>query len=876
MNSGADRDASLLRRFDELAELAADERLRQLAALAERDPEIARDLRGMFGADSDPDGPLESGVDSLVEALVADEGKPLLAGQRIGPFVLERPLGRGGMGEVWLAAREEGGFRQTVALKRLKRGMDSDEILRRFVQERRILADLSHPNIARFIDGGVGADGVPWYAMEYVDGTPITAHADAHALDVRARVGLLALVAEAVAYAQNRLVVHRDLKPSNVLVDAAGVPHLLDFGIAKLLQGNDDPQATATGVRALSPAYAAPEQILDQAISAATDVYALGVVLYEMLTGELPHVRSGLSLEALVDGVRHETIERPSVRLRASATTAGDAARTQNPRRAVSGELDAIVLTALRREPERRYASASAMADDLRRWLDGRPVRAQPDTATYRIRKFVTRNRLAVGSASAVLLALIAGFGTALWQAREAQLQAQRAEREAAAARETATRTRRVKDFLASVFMQEDPVRRDARGPLTMTEAFEDALARIDTEFADDPGLQGDLLDDFGEIVNSRGDHVRAKALFERALANAERARGMDDPAVAEALVNLASAYDNLGEMERAAPLLRRSIGILERQVPVDAPALANAVNSLAVSKRNAGDNTGAIVDMRRALDLLGGPQANGQAVAMVLYNLATALSDAGRIDEADPLARAAVAAIERDQGPMAAPLAIALTMLEAVAEREGDIEELGRLSERRLAIAQHNFPGDHPWKTVALTDSGWHMVETGRAAEGEARIREAIAAFDRTGDDDIGALSARRRLAQTLVRRDDLAGAAQVLDEAIANCRKDETLESMMCLTIRANRAHLAVRLGDAAGALAEADVVAAAMVRGFGAGIDEHAQAVEARAAALGALGRREEARAAQAEALAFYGQLYGETHRSTVRARERLEAL
>ncbi len=876
MTSAPERNVDLLRRFDELSELAPEERARRLATLELEDPGLAHDLRSMFGADSDPDGPLESGVETLVEALVADEGKPLSPGQRIGPFLLERPLGRGGMGEVWLAAREEGGFRQTVALKRLKRGMDSDEILRRFVQERRILADLSHPNIARFIDGGVGADGVPWYAMEYVDGVSITAHADVRALDVRARVELLVLVAEAVAYAQNRLVVHRDLKPSNILVDAGGVPHLLDFGIAKLLQGGDDPQATATGVRALSPAYAAPEQILDQPISAATDVYSLGVVLYEMLTGELPHARSGLSLEALVDSVRDETIERPSARLRASTTLTGDPARTQQTLRAVSGELDAIVLTALRREPERRYASASAMADDLRRWLDGRPVRAQPDTATYRMRKFVARNRIAVGSASAVLLALIAGFGTALWQAREAQLQAQRAERAAAAARETATRTYRVKEFLASVFLQEDPVRRDARGALTMAQAFEDAVARIDTEFADDPGLQADLLDDFGQIVDSRGEHARAKAMFERALANAEQARGVDDPAVAESLVNLAGAYDNLGEIERSGPLLQRAIGILERQQPVDAPALANALNSLGVTKRNAGDNTGAIADMRRALELFGGPQASEQKVAVVLYNLATTLSDAGQFDEAEPLARASVAAIERDQGPMAAPLAIVLTTLEAVAERKGDLDDLGRLAERRLAIARHNFPGDHPWKTAALTDSGWQMVEAGRAAEGEARIREAIAAFDRTGDDDIGALSARRRLALTLSRRDDFAGAAQVLDEAIASCRKDQTMESLMCLTIRANRAHLTVRLGDAAGALAEADAVSAVLARAFGPGIDERGQTIEARAAALAALGRRDEAKQAQAEALATYRRLYGDAHRSTIRAQDRLDSL
>jgi len=870
--------------FDALVDLDLPTQAERLAALQASDPLLAAELRRMLRADAATLGVLDRGLPAMAATLADVDASPAAAGaagRRVGPFELSRPLGSGGMGEVWLARRYEGDFQQAVALKLLLRGLGGGDTLRRFVQERRILAELSHPGIARFIDGGVADDGTPWYAMEYVEGVPLTAYARQEALDVRARVMLVAEVAEAVAYAQTRLVVHRDLKPSNILVDAERRVHLLDFGIAKLLHGTLDTEQTATGVRALTPAYAAPEQILDEPISTATDVYALGVVLHELLTGSLPHQRASGSLETLAERVRHETVERPSRRLldadATSTASLGGGAGTQTRfAREISGELDIIVLTALRREPERRYATAAAFADDLRRWLDGRPIAAQPDTRAYRMRKFVARHRLAVGSASAVVLALIAGFGTALWQASVARTQAQRAEREAAAAGELSTRNRRVKEFLISVFTQENPLRRDARGPVTMAEAFEDALKRIDSEFADDPAMQGDLLDDFGEIVSARGDFARARGMFDRALAIAERHRGQRDPAVAEALLNIAAANAGEGRDNENRPLLERAISILDQQQALDAPTLANAHNALAVALRNEGDNRGAITHMQQALAFAGGPESAEPIIPVVLYNLATTLADESRFDEAEPMARLAIAAIEREQGKDAAPLAIVLTTLETVLEQRGAMDEVRALVERRLAIAQQHFPGDHPWKSAALAESGWMQVQAGEVEAGEARIREAIAAFDRQGDDAISALSARRRLAMSLNRRGASAEALATLDAAIASCRKDATMENLICLTVRANRAQIGAQHGEAEAALAEADAVERALAARFGAGGDERGQALEARAAALAALDRLIEARASQEDALRLYQALYPDTHRSVVRARERLDAL
>jgi len=347
-----------------------------------------------------------------------DDAARLPSGTRIGPYRLLEEIGRGGMGTVYLAERIDA-YHRRVALKLVKRGMDSDEILRRFRYERQILAGLEHPHIARLYDGGLSDDGRPYLAMEYVDGRPIDQYCDAATLDIDARLRLFASVCEAVQYAHQNLVVHRDLKPSNVLITAAGQVKLLDFGIAKLLDeeaaGVSAP-VTRTGLRVMTPAYAAPEQVRGEAITTATHVYALGVVLYKLLTGQRPYEDVEENAQAAERAVLEQEPVRPSTAItkatetltpeRASAARATSVERLQ---RRLQGDLDVMVLKALRKEPERRYASAAAFAEDIRRHLDGLPVTARPDTRSYRVRKFVRRHRFGVGTA-AVFALLVSAF----------------------------------------------------------------------------------------------------------------------------------------------------------------------------------------------------------------------------------------------------------------------------------------------------------------------------------------------------------------------------------------------------------------------------------------------------------------------------------
>jgi len=881
MNWSPERWARLSSLLDELLELDTVAREQRLQDMAREDAALTAEVRTLLAEDARASGVLDRGVMAIAPTVVAGLGtgatQPALPPDtNVGAYRIVRLLGRGGMGEVYLAQRSEPGFDQQVALKLLKRGMDSDEVLRRFVQERRILAQLSHPHVARFLDGGVNADGRPYFAMEFVEGSTLTEFAHARALGLRERVTLLASVCDAVAYAHSRLVVHRDLKPSNILVDANGQPRVLDFGIAKLLDDSSDAHATATGTRAMSPAYAAPEQILGEAVGTATDVYSLGAVAFELFTGSLPHLRNAGSTEALMRELALETTSRPSQVLRQSAHahTANfgklDASRVA---RELAGDLDTIVLTALQREPQRRYATAAAFAEDLRRWLAGRTIAARPDTAGYRMAKFVRRHRGGVATFAISLLALVAALGVSLWQAHLAQQQARRADAEAASARENAQRSRRVRDFLISVFAQEDPLRHTEGGATTLAQAFDDALKRVDTELADDPALQGDLLDDFGEITTTKGNFPKAQELFERALVLAERTHAANDPAVAETLVNLGVLADYRGNVLQGKPYLQRAVAILEPYARERPSEYANALSALAKVLHHEGDLRGGVRLMRRVLDIQREAKVPPEALVAALSNVASAQVSLGEYVEAETLAIEALALAERSFGKDSANVIPPLWTLETTAYQRGDIDGEQRLVERRLAIARARFPAAHPWAVAALGESGYMLMRKGQAKEGEARLREALHLLEQAGNAGEEAQMIQRRLWQGLRRSGDRRAAQSAIEAAWKDCTSLKQRGHKMCLTVRANRAQSLAEAGQGEIALGEADAAALALKAQLGERSDELAQALEARASALLTLRRRDEALAAQRDAIAMFEGVYGAQHTATLQAREAL---
>ncbi len=410
--------------FDAAVELAETERTNFLERECAGNIELRTEVESLLAADADLSRFIEKPLLSIPLEIFPDANTEL-AGQQIGSYRIVREIGRGGLGTVYLAERADEAYRKEVAIKLIRRGLDTEDILGRFRNERQILAQLDHPNIARLIDGGTTADGLPFFVMEYVPGRTLLKFCDAQQLDTNARLQLFRQVCAAVSYAHQNLVIHRDLKPSNILVTEDAKPKLLDFGIAKLLTSDEEALTqTIPGLRVMTPEYASPEQIKGERITTSSDVYSLGVVLYELLTGQKPYRLTSRSAEEIARAITEQVPERPSTVV---SDETGSLGRREH--RALRGDLDRIVLMALRKEPERRYSSAAALADDIERHLTGLPVVAHQDTFTYRASKFVRRHKAGTFATALILLAILAGIAGTLWESRQANLQRARAER---------------------------------------------------------------------------------------------------------------------------------------------------------------------------------------------------------------------------------------------------------------------------------------------------------------------------------------------------------------------------------------------------------------------------------------------------------------
>ncbi|HEY7513836.1 MAG TPA: protein kinase, partial [Vicinamibacteria bacterium] len=553
---------------------------------------------------------------------VSSRAPDLPAGERVGPYRVVRVIGRGGMGTVYLAERADEEFRQQVALKLVGRGQDSDQVLRLFRQERQILANLDHPNIARLLDGGATAEGLPYVVMEFVEGEPIDRHCERLGLSTADRVRLFRTVCSAVQFAHQNLVVHRDLKPSNILVTADGVPKLLDFGIAKVLGAKPATTQTLTTGWALTPNYASPEQIRGETITTASDVYSLGVVLYELLTGRRPYELTSVLPHEIVRVVCEREPAPPSDLALPTVVVASDETgeKPREPeadrrlaeqrRRELRGDLDNVVLMALRKEPLRRYASAEQLSEDLRRHLEGLPVLARKDTLAYRTGKFVRRHRVGVASTALVALSLVLGMVATTRQARIAQAQKARAERRFDDVRSLA------RSLLFEIHdeIQDLPGATRARARL-VTRGLEylDGLAH---EASGDLSLQSELAEAYlkvGDVqgrpgFSNLGDRAGAVASYRKAveLRQAILAQRPDEDAERE----LATALDRVGDTERLLGDSKAALASYKRAFALREPRassggdrdLATSLQRIADTEAAVGDAAGALESQKRAL----------------------------------------------------------------------------------------------------------------------------------------------------------------------------------------------------------------------------------------------------------------------------------
>lgn len=540
--------------FDALLAMPDASRERALAALDAAEPAVASEVRSLLAAHAD-----DAFLEGRAAHPIVDPGQPAsrLLGQVVGGYRIEREVGRGGMGVVYEAHHVDPALAKRVAIKTLPIGLERPEAAWRFRREQQILARLEHPNIATLYDGGTTPDGLPYLAMEYVDGTRIDAWCDAHRLDVRARLDLFRQVCAAVEFAHTKLVVHRDLKPTNILVTSDGVVKLLDFGIAKLVTpdhevSGDPSELTHAGAMPLTAAYASPEQLRGGEVTTVSDVYSLGVVLYRLLTGASPHATDAATPVVVRDANARDAVLAPSDTITPTHPAQCGPTDLRTLRSQLRGELDAIVLMALRAEPARRYASAAALSADVLRYLKGLPVEARPDTLGYRVRKFVRRRRAVVVSAGVAATALVAGAVIATLSAREA--------------RQEADRVRRVSTVLqnligagASTTYREVP---------TMLTVLDSARNSIAVEFPDDPAARAALYEVFSASYFNFERPALALLMIDSARVLHTRLHGARSVEVARDLAASANTLISLGATDSAFARQRQAVALMRAAKP--------------------------------------------------------------------------------------------------------------------------------------------------------------------------------------------------------------------------------------------------------------------------------------------------------------------
>ena len=773
-------DPERWQRIDALLEAALDRDPEERPGFLDgacRDPALRRTVEALLAADSKLDGFLEAPAAVPDAAKVG--GSMVEVGETIGPYRIEREIDHGGMGTVYLASRADDAFERRVAIKLLNPGMASANLVRRFRSERQILASLDHPYIARLFEGGTTADGRPYLVLEYIEGLPVDEYCDRQRLTVGQRLEIFRKICSAVHYAHQNLVVHRDIKPSNILVTEDGEPRLLDFGIAKLLDPEAFPytvDATVTGLRPMTPHYASPEQVRGEAITTASDVYSLGVLLYKLLAGRLPHRLAGLPHREIERVLSKEEPARPSTVVTAveapsdvrgqaptpAAVSRHRATRPQQLRRQLTGDLDNIVLMALRKEPSRRYGSVEQLSEDLRRHLEGLPVTARQSTLAYQVGTFVRRHKLAVGLA-VLILAMVVAFAAAMArQAAQTARQRDRAELER-------DKAELVSAFLVDLFEVVDPG--EAKGnSITAREVLDRGAEQVRRELDGQPEVQASLLDAIGTVYLNLGLYERSAALLEKALATREAHLGGEHLDVAKSLARAAELYRHQVRYAEAEPLYARALAIREAALGPDHPEVAEILKQMAILYRQQSRYTEAEELLQRALKILrqklGGEHPS---VARCLRVLGGVRMGRGRYDEAERLLTSALEIDEKAHGKFHWQTAISLYDLGTLGIWQAEYAKAESYFRRALPILAKILTENHPRVADTYVGLGYVFKVRGRHAEAEREYRRALEIYEAAfGGDHSRVANGLFELGDTLFQQGRIAEAEPLLQRSV------------------------------------------------------------------------------------------------------------
>ncbi|HEX5042525.1 MAG TPA: serine/threonine-protein kinase [Candidatus Polarisedimenticolaceae bacterium] len=673
--------------FAEAVALPRQQREASLSRACGADLELRREVESLLAADEEAEHflarpALEATADSLV-------------GRTLGPYRVEGELGEGGQGAVYLAVRADDAYQQKVALKVLGHGADRADLIARFRAERQILASLDHPGIARLLDGGATEDGRPYLVMEYIEGIPLDRYCDEHRLGLDQRIDLFRQVCASVDYAHQNLVVHRDLKPSNILVGQDGVPRLLDFGIAKLLQGTTLPgvlEPTRTGQRLMTPQYASPEQIEGHAITTASDVYSLGVLLYLLLTGRLPYRLQPSGGDSLERAVVEQVPERPSTAVDGPTLQALSEARGLRPqqlRRKLRGDLETILLTALRKEPSRRYGSVGRLAEDLRRYREGQPVLARPDTIGYRVRRFVGRHPVGVMAAS-VCLAVVVGLAATM------TVQAVRLAHQRDEIRVERDKALEVRAFLEEVFSGSDPSETGGE-TVTAREILDKGASRVLGKLNGQPDTQAALALAIGKVYLSLGLADRAEPLLAQSLAQRLQLHGERNLDVADSLMALSVLDQNNGDFATAEERQRRALAIQRELLEPGDVRIGDSLTDLSVTLLSLARYADAEAAVKEALAIHRRSPDAREGVAYDLNNLGSVLRRSGRLPEAEAAYEEALKAARATFGPAHPQLTHTINNLAVVQIDRGELAAAEPLLREALAMTRKLYGDAHP-----------------------------------------------------------------------------------------------------------------------------------------------------------------------------------
>lgn len=816
--------------FQAAVELAPPDREAFLEQRCIGDDQLHQEVSGLLSAHETAGDFIQQ--PALVDVgLIASDGQTTsgvaVTGQKIGSYQIISELGRGGMGAVYLAARADDSFDKQVALKLIKRGMDSDAIIKRFVMERQILANLDHPNIARLIDGGTTEDGLPYFVLEYVEGTTITRYCDRHKLNTLERVKLFRQVCAAVLFAHQNLVVHRDLKPSNIIVTEDGTPKLLDFGIAKLLSGSTPIETTATIGRVLTPEYASPEQLRGLPITTRSDVYSLGVVLYELLSGHRPFnfesrspedvarmitVSQPLKPSVVITRIKdaRQTDDAEHVPLTPAAISRTRDGNVEKLRRRLAGDLDNILLKALRKEPERRYASVQEFWEDLRRHLEGLPVLARPDTLSYRTSKFVTRHKAGVAAAVIVLLTLVSATVITSWQARVARRERDKAER----------RFNQVRKLAKSVlFEYHDGIEKLPGSTAVREKMVKDALEYLDNLSAESTGdlaLQTELAIAYEKVGDVQGNPYGANlgnqdgalASYRKALSIREGLYAANR-ADAETKLELSNGYKKVadilwakGENERALANYRSALANYSELAQADPKNMeyVNAVSFALIGignvQRQSGDSKGALETARRLLAnaeaaLAADAKDQSSLRSVAIANLKVGDAFVGVTDYADALPHyekavegfSELASLAHNSAPTVRLVGLGYARLALVYKRLKQYEKAAEYNlkaidqQKQAAVADPTNVQGHFDIAVTYGNLGDNYLQIKRLDAAARSVRQAIRIFSEGLARNPDYLQAQGNLGETYATYGEILLAKGEAGGALENFRKAVTI---------------------------------------------------------------------------------------------------